>query len=125
MLDMQEVLNTIEEYENKPTTFDTCFKLASLYIVRDNYKPTLQTVVTGKSDEVKQELADILPAYKKYCSIKKKYQLHELTETAVILSIADVCREISEFVHTLYSSTDMPEEREALKNMIADLYNSL
>lgn len=125
MIDMQEVLNTIDELENMPTTFDTCMKLASLYIVRDKYKPPLQTVVDTKYDEVKQELSDILPAYKKYCTIKRKFQLHEIPASAVITGIDMVCREIDEFIRTLYSSTDMIEERNALKNTIDRLYNSL
>lgn len=121
MLDMQEVLNTIEELENAPTTFDSCAKLASLYIIRDRYKAPIQPVVDAKSNEVRQELSDILPAYKKYCTIKRRYQLHELTEKAVIVEINEVCREITEFIHILYSSTDMPEERYAIVEMLRGL----
>lgn len=120
-MDMQEVQNTIEELESMDTTFDTCMKLASLYIVREHYKSPLQPTVMKASENVRQELSDILPAYKKYCSIKRKYQLHELTEGAVIQSIQLVCQEIDEFMRTLWSSTDMPQEREALMQMIQRL----
>ena len=33
----------------------------------------------------------------------------------------DVCKELNEFVHILYSNTDMQEEREEIKNLIANL----
>lgn len=54
MLDMQQIIDTINELEQSDTTFDNCIKLSSLYIVRDNYP----------SDNIENELDDILPQYR-------------------------------------------------------------
>ena len=130
-MDIQEVLNTIEQLENDVTTYENCFKLASLYTVRDNYEKQhyepieeVKTVSEVKpTDDVEQEYSDILPQYRKYVDIKRQYQLGEVAEQAVETQIQKVCNEISEFVHTLYSCTDMPIEREHIKNMIGGLQN--
>ena len=117
MLNMEEINNTIEELENSSTTFDNCMKLASLYIVRDEHQKT----VTDDGKQVESELNDILPQYQIYCNIKRKYQLQELPDTTVQIAMKAVCKEIEEFMHTLYSSTDMPEERELIRNLIHNL----
>ena len=117
---MEEINNTIENLENSSTTFDNCMKLASLYIVRTEH----QKAITDVGKQVESELNDILPQYRLYCQVKRKYQLHELPDTSVQLAMKDVCREIQEFIHTLYSSTDMPEERELIKNLINNLHGA-
>lgn len=115
MLNINEVNNTITELENGDTTFASCQKLASLYIIRDNFKHA------ETKNEVEHELADILPQYKEYCNIKRRYQLKELTESAVITAMQGVCKEITEFIQMLYGSTDMPEERTMIHNMLVQL----
>lgn len=122
MLNITEITNTIAELENGDTTFANCQKLASLYIVRDNFnKEDMQEVPQQQVVEVEHELSDILPQYQKYCEIKRKYQMNEVTKNAVINSIDNVCREIAEFLQTLYGSTDMQEERDAIKTMLAEI----
>lgn len=113
MLNLDEINNTIAELENGNTTFDTCSKLASLYVVRDK-------LMTGET-KVEKELNDILPQYKAYCEVKKKYQQYELPEIAIQAAMKDVCIEIKEFIYTLYSGTDTVEERKQLKEMLKDL----
>ena len=115
MLDITEINNTIEELENGSTTFDNCLKLASLYIVRDNYK----------QDEVEEELDDILPAYRKYVDIKTKFQLHETTQEAVIFSLETVCSELKELIITLYKCADFEQEREVIKSCITEVKRTL
>ena len=117
MLNIEEINNTIEELENSDTTFSNCNKLASLYIVREHYQKPLKSPGTS----VEHELSDILPRYKLYCEIKRKYQLHEITQEGVIVAMQNVCKEIKEFMQTLYSSTDMPEERKLIIQLITDL----
>lgn len=113
MINLEEIYNTIAELENGDTTFASCQKLASLYIVRDNLQhPT---------NQVEHELSDILPQYKEYCNIKRRYQLNEIGAQAVINSLQGVCKEITEFIQMLYGSTDMPDERAMLKEMINSL----
>lgn len=113
MLNITEINNTIIELENGDTTFANCQKLASLYIVREKF--------SNHVNAVEHELSDILPQYKNYCAVKRKYQLHELTVDAVISSIGGVCKEIQEFIEVLYGSTDTYEERERIQQMIQSL----
>ena len=116
MLDREEIANTIEELENGETNFSNCQKLAMLYIVQEHLNP---------KSEVEKELNDVLPRYNMYRIIKRQYQMGEVTKDAVVRSIQDVTREIHEFIHTLYSNTDMEEEREALMDMLTDLKRAL
>lgn len=37
----------------------------------------------------------------------------------------DVCKELKEFIETLYNNTYSREERENIKNMLEDLFNVL
>ena len=117
MLDLEMIDNTIKELENDDTNFVNCQKLASLYIVRQYYEPPKDL----NSTAVEQELNDILPKYRQYCEVKKRYQLNQATNQQVIDVLKDLCREIQEFYHTLYSGTDMPEERDELLNLVKSL----
>ena len=114
MLDLQMVENTIKELEEADTNFANCEKLANLYIVRE-YNTT--------TDEVTEELSDILPHYNIYCEKKRGYQMDNLTSSAVINALDVVCKEIKEFMSTLYSSTDMQEERDRLNILITELHD--
>lgn len=117
MLDLELVENTIKELENSDTTYNNCEKLASLYIIKDYHsKDTVQ-------DEVTKELSDILPHYDIYCDKKREYQVNKVGEDVVLNALNIVCKEISEFMSVLYSSTDMPEERDKLVLLITDLQN--
>jgi hypothetical protein len=124
LLDIEEINNTIEQLENGATTFDSCLKLASLYICKDKIEKA-KNEAYSTSNSILKEYNDILPQYKLYCEVKRKYQLQELTENAVELSIKDVCKEINEFIHTLYSNTDMQVERDCIKGMLKDLGDTL
>ena len=112
MLNIEEINNTITELENGETTFDACIKLAALYTVKEHL---------CCDDVVVEEYNDILPQYRNYVETKRKYQLGEIAETALENQATLVCKEISEFIHSLYSSTDMPNERNIIKNMIDSL----
>lgn len=119
-MNITEINNTVIELENGDTNFANCQKLASLYIIQDRYnRSTQNTDIEVKEDVVQEELQDILPQYQRYCEIKRKFQLNEVTENAVINSIHNVCQEITEFIRTLYGSTDMQEERDAIQQMLS------
>lgn len=112
MLDMTMVENTIKELENADTNFSNCEKLASLYIIREYNTIT---------DEVTEELSDILPHYNLYCDRKREYQINKLGEDVVLSALQVLCNEIHEFIQTLYSSTDMVEERALITSLIDKL----
>jgi len=108
-MNIKDINRTISELEKDSTTFENCEKLASLYIVRDNIG--------------NDEIEDILPQYIKYVDIKRRYQLGEVSEKLVEKQIKLVCKEILEFLYQLYSSTELPEERNIFKNMVMGLQN--
>ena len=124
MLNLTELINSIQELESGPTTYSNCSKLASLYIVRDHLNPDYQSQNLNDKDikkEVIKEYSDILPEYTEYCKIKREYQLQKVPKDKVISEIMDVCNEITEFINCLYSNSDMPEEREQILAMIKEL----
>jgi len=124
-MNIEEINNTIEELENGSTTFDSCLKLASLYIVKEHISHTNLNEFDGIPDVIK-EYNDILPQYTEYCDIKTQYQLGKVSQEYVIQSMKNVCTEIHEFIDTLYNNTDTQEERElitATLNTICEQFN--
>jgi len=116
-MDIVAIEDAISALESSPATPENVAELASLYICRDNLKQGLNWTL----DNVEEELQDILPYYIKYRDIKRRYQLNQATEGEVIKGIKDVCRELSEFISTLYSGTDMNKERICIKNVLSQL----
>lgn len=116
-MDIKYIDKLIGEFENSEESLSNIRTLSSLYIVREYCEK--------KSDIVEQELDDILPQYRTYCEVKRKYQMRELSEQAVFTAMNNLCRELSEFVHILYSSTDTETERKILTETINELYRTL
>lgn len=118
MIDIDE---TIEILENEAETLVDVSNLASLYIVRGERQKRLESL----SDSVERELGDILPTYKKYCAIKRRYQLNELPDNAVVHALSNVLIEIEEFLYTLYTNTDLPIERQEIKMLLKNLQEKM
>lgn len=112
MLDLQEVNVAIKGLENQDLTFDICQKLASLYIIKEYHKTT---------DDVVNEYNDILPSYRKFCEIKRAYQLSETSEETVYKQLELLCSEISEFLLTLYHNTDTQHEHNIIEEMLTNI----
>ena len=110
-MDIRDINNYIKELEEDIFNFDNIQDLAYLYIIRNNFQ----------KDNVTIELNDILPEYHKYIEVKKKYQLKQVTEEALIDAVKSVCKEIREFVLTIYNNTDMEKERKQIRFIIEDL----
>ncbi len=117
-MDIMAIEEAIQTLENEDTTFDNVSELASLYICRQYMNKPLNLMVSG----TQKELEDILPYYMKYKDIKKRYQLNQTSEGEVIQGIKNVCREIQEFISTLYSGTDMNKERLCIVKTLEQLY---
>ena len=109
MLNIAEVEDEIKRFEDKELTRSNCETLASLYIIRHFYMN--QPVNVIQEDKVIDEYEDILPSYSRYKQMKLKFQMNEVPKEAVQESIGLLCKEIQEFIHTLYISSDMEEER--------------
>ena len=99
---------------NGATTFDSCIKLSALYSVRDNLHSDTQ-----------KELEDVLPQFKMYVAVKKKYQLGELHADDLKFAMRSMCWDISEFLETLYNNTELQDERETIHKMLSDLLQSI
>lgn len=117
-MDIVAIEEAIQELEIADTTVNNVSELASLYICRENLKGGLNS----KLDGIQGELEDIMPYYIKYRDIKRRYQLNQTNETEVIQGIKNVCREIQEFISTLYSGTDMNKERLCIVKTLEQLY---
>lgn len=110
-MDISEIERTIKQLEGGDTTFESCRKLATLYVVRDNLT----------TDNVEKELNDILPCYRRYIQIKREYQLGKATDHLLINGMAVVCNEIKEFIESLYHNTELPDERFKIEKTIKEL----
>ncbi len=111
-MNIQDIQKCIDELERSDTTFVNCQKLASLYIVKKHFEA---------NEPVIREYKDVLPQYTKYCNIKRDYQLGKVGKDQVVSNTEKVCKEIKEFICTLYAHTDMPEERKELRRMVEQL----
>ena len=116
MIDLNEVNNTITELQDGQTTFDSCQKLASLFVVRD--------YLTRNTDEVLTEYHDILPSYAKYKKHKKAYQLNNDTIENVENAFLTLLQEIYEFLDILYISAENTQERASMMSTIERFKNS-
>ena len=121
MIDLEIIEDAIYELENSEMSADNVLELASLYIVKDKQ---LKSNTDTNKRVVEDELEDILPYYRKYCEIKRGYQLHQLPEEAVVDAIGKVCKEISDLIITLYSGTDLLKERKQIHKMLTNLYKT-
>lgn len=117
-MDLQVIRNTIADLEASDNTFDNCAKLASLYIIMSEAE---KSKIDTKSSVTEGELQDILPAYRNYVESKRNYQLNGTSEEQTVKALGFVCQEIYEFIQALYSSTDMPQERTHIRNLISKL----
>lgn len=119
-MDIIAIEQAIEQLEQSATTVSNVNELATLYIVRQNMKDTLQTAIDGSNDGLKECL---LPCYTNYVDLKQKYQQNEITEDAIITSIKSTCQELFEFIRQLYSCTDCKRERDEIRKLIQNLSN--
>lgn len=95
-------------------TYESCQKLAALYIVKDHLRPNVE-------DAVEKELFDILPTYSKYVAVRRNYQLGNAGEKIVEIALRDLCQEVFEFITALYSATNSKEERQHIYNLLKKL----
>lgn len=114
-MNISTINELIDDLENAETSLSNIRNLSALYNVKTHL------LGTEKFDKTAKELNDILPSYINYIETKRRYQLKEINETNVLIQLQRVCKEIKEFIQTLYSGTDTPEEREILQKMIKEM----
>ncbi len=118
MINISTINELIREMENSDTSLSTIRNLSALYNVRTHLLESNSKEVVNKTTK---ELSDILPSYIQYINAKRKYQLHEITDETVYINMKELCKEIKEFIQTLYSGTDTEKERELIKQMIKEM----
>lgn len=125
MLDIELIENTIDELEHGDTNFDSCVNLAALYIIKENFRNGRYSRAKNAENSTISELVDILPMYRKFCEIKRKYQLREISKESVVEAIQDVCIEVKEFIMTMFYYADLEEEKDQIKKLIDEIEKNL
>lgn len=120
-MNTQQIIETIYELENAPTTFQNCINLAALYTVRDHMLNARTEDVAKREDISEKELSDILPAYQSYVNKKREFQLGNMTIESVTNAMKKLCVEIEEFISILYSTTESKNDRRQIENLLMKL----
>lgn len=114
-MDINTINSLIDELEDSESSLSNIRNLSALYTVKAHL------LGTSNYDSTTAELNDILPSYIQYIEAKKSYQMHKTTSKDVCINMQKLCKEIKDFIQTLYSNTDMPEERKLIKQMIKEI----
>lgn len=115
-MQINEINNEIERLLQY-NSYESCQKLASLFIVREHItKDTPQ-----RTESTQKQLFDILPTYSTFAELKRKYKLGNAGEKAVEISLKNLCQEIYEFLIALHSSTDTKEEKACIYALLERL----
>lgn len=117
-MNIADINKCIAMLEQGETTYSNCQKLASLLTVKNYFTQSPKESKMSDLEHAQKELADILPHYNKYCHLKADFQRNLIGKEPVLESLGIVCKEIKEYLQALYSSTDMPEERILLEELI-------
>lgn len=115
MVDLSIINEMIDELEESETSLSNMRNLSALYNVKSHILGNINY------DKTTKELNDILPSYLQYIEAKRRYQLQEVTEDVVYINMKELCREIKEFMQTLYSGTDTQKERDMLQELIKEM----
>lgn len=123
MITERELSSCILELEESANNYQGCQKLATLYTVYDHlYAKKKEKQDTGYSyaaPNVNRDAeSEILPAYFSYVQAKRLYQTGDAPKEKVLKTLDSLAYEISELIRELYRSTDMPEERQKLSDLI-------
>lgn len=114
-MDISTIDTMIKDLEESEVTLSNIRNLSALYTVRNNLK------VDKVEDKVTEELNDVLPSYMQYVTVKREYQMGETSKEKIASYLMQVCKEVEDFIHALYSGTDTPEERELIRHLITNI----
>ena len=111
-MDIEILREGINDLEQSETNVRNVRDLAALYIVLDHLL---------SDDPAKKELDDIFPCYVQYVNVKTKYQTKNASTVELSRAMSDLCREISEFIQTLYIHSEIAAEREKIHSLVTTL----
>lgn len=116
-MDIEAINNSISDLESGDTTVSACEKLAHLYIIREHITNENKAGLS----RIRGEFSDILPSYIKYVETKKQYQQHKTSLEDVEYCMSTLCKDICEFIHILYNSTESSVERKCISSTIYNI----
>lgn len=114
-MDAVVINELIADLEKSESSLSNIRNLSALYTVRDKLVPQISI------DNTRKELDDILPSYIEYVTSKRRSALTLTSDEFVLINMQKLCKEINEFIHTLYTATNSEAERKVIKNLISDL----
>lgn len=114
-MNITDINEVIDELERSDFSLSNVRNLSALYNVKSHL------LGTSNYDSTTKELSDILPSYLQYINTKRRFQMHEINEELLHINMKELCREIKEFIQTLYSGTDTQQERDLIKEMIKEM----
>ncbi len=114
-MDTVVINELIADLEKSESSLSNIRNLSALYTVRDKLSPKTET------DTTRKELDDILPSYIEYVTSKRHSAMTLTSDEFVLINMQKLCKEIREFIHTLYTSTSSEAERKVIKKLIIDL----
>lgn len=117
-MDINIINQAIQDLENTEINSAVIKELAALYIIRDKYNYS-NTTDPDQSD------VDILPSYRRYQTIKRKFQLGEISEDALVPNMKLIMEELEEFLLLLYTNTYLRKERLCIEQTISNITNKL
>lgn len=120
-MNITEINNMIKEIESSDASLSNVRNLASLYIVQGQMQGRLNSVMSKSTDAVLTELYEVIPSYKQYVIAKRRRQLNEISEGAVLDALSRLGKETKDFIQSLYTATASENERILLNKIISDL----
>lgn len=117
MLDLEIIEDTIHELEQEPISYDTCNRLASLYICREINKNGNMRMVDTSNDSIREEDC-LFTSYNKYVDTKRRYQEYEIVDRLLICAMSNLCDDLLDFIAQLYHNTETEAERALIVEMV-------
>ena len=116
-MNVEDINTIIQELQDSEITPSNTRFLASLYIIKDK----MEKPVTRHDNTSNKELQDVLPAFNHYVDVKRKYQMQQISDDALVQSMKFVVQELREFIQTLYCNTSTRKERIQIESMLTEL----
>lgn len=120
-MELVEVNSMIRELERSDSSLSTARNLAALYVIQGQLQGRLDDIPSKSNDVVLTELYEVIPSYKRYVIAKRRQQLNEISDEAVLNTLTRLGKEIKDFIRTLYTSTSSEAERKVLHKIVTDL----
>lgn len=114
-MDLIVINELITDLEKAESSLSNVRNLSALYNVRTHL------IENKPKDIARKELDDILPSYIDYIGSKRKSAMTLISDEYTCINMQRLCKEIKDFIQSLYTGTSSDAERNVIKKLIADL----